>query len=835
MESERGYTFEKIREILGGECFGHCNPEGLIKHVLTDSRLLLVPGQTLFFALETAKNDGHRFIKPLLEKGVRFFVVGKTPESHMLNSFPAAAFILVESPLQALQKLAVYHRAAFSFPVVGITGSNGKTIIKEWLFQLLAEDFFIVRNPKSYNSQIGVPLSVWQMSPEHQMGIFEAGISLPGEMDKLREIIDPDIGIFSNIGPAHDEGFTSREQKIQEKLKLFSHCKSLVYCMDHEEIHRQMEGWSSAHPQVSKFSWGKSKKANLQVLDLEKNKEGTTAEVLYQNQAFQINIPFKDEASVENALHCLAFALLIGINHDRVNEKMKQLQPVAMRLEMKEGVNGCTVINDSYNSDLNSLGIALDFMKSQSAGRPTTLILSDIFQSGLPEEKLYREVASLVKAKKVNKLIGIGPAIRAQASRFDVPGRFFDSTEAFLEDFELSSFVQETILLKGSRLFEFERISNILQQKDHQTVLEINLDALVHNFNVFKSLLKANVKTMGVVKAFSYGSGSVEIATMLQYHHADYLAVAYADEGKVLRKGGVHLPIVVMNPEIRSYETLLEYNLEPEVYCINLLKKLAKAMESFSRVNEDDPLPIHLKLDTGMHRLGFLPSQVDELVAFLKQAPLLRVATVFSHFAASDDPSHDDFSRKQISLFEKLCEKLEMELGYPFIRHMCNSAAIRRFPQAHFDMVRAGIGLYGESSNADIKGLLQTVSTFKSVVSQMKTVSKGETIGYNRAAKADEKMEIAIIPVGYADGLNRHLSKGRGNLLIKGKRVPIVGNISMDMCAVDVSGLGVKEGEEVIIFGSELPASEIADQLGTIPYEVFTSVSQRVKRVYYQG
>ena len=835
MDVERGYTFEKVCEITGGECIGHSGADGLVKHLLTDSRLLLAPRQTLFFAIKTAKNDGHLFIKPLYEKGVRFFVVEKAFEGQIKKSFPEAGFILVSHPLEALQKLTAFHRSAFSFPVAGITGSNGKTIIKEWLFQLLAEDFFIVRNPKSYNSQIGVPLSVWQMGPEHQLGIFEAGISLPGEMEKLREIIDPDIGIFSNIGPAHDEGFSSREQKIREKLKLFDKCKTLVYCMDHKEIHREVKQWSASHPEVGLFCWGQNQKANLQVLNLEKTREGTTANVLFHKQAFQINIPFSDEASVENALHCLAFSLLIGINPERVNQKMKQLQPVAMRLEMKEGVNGCTVINDSYNSDLSSLAIALDFMSSQSAGRPTTLILSDIFQTGLSDDILYREVASLVKSKKVNRLIGIGPGISAQASQFNEKAKFFPSTEAFLKSPDLTSFAREIILLKGSRFFEFEKISDILQQKDHQTVLEINLDALVHNFNVFRSLLKPSVKTMGVVKAFSYGSGSVEIATMLQYHHVDYLAVAYADEGKALRKGGVHLPIVVMNPEIRTYETLLEYNLEPEVYGMNLLRKLAQAMDSFPGINENSPLNIHLKLDTGMHRLGFLPAQLDELVAFIKKTPVLCVASVFSHFAASDDPSHDEFSLGQISLFKELCEKLEKELGYTFVRHMCNSAAISRFPQAHFDMVRAGIGLYGESHDEEIKGLLQPVSTFRSVVSQVKTVSKGETIGYNRSAKARENMEIAIVPVGYADGLNRRLGNGRGHLLVKDRKVPIVGNISMDMCAVDVTGMKVKEGDEVIIFGSKLPPSEIASQLGTIPYEVFTSVSQRVKRIYYQG
>jgi len=827
------YTLSEICDMAGGQLFGTPLPDLAIRHLLTDSRRLIAPGGSMFVAIVSPKNDGHRYIETLFERGVRCFLVSRLPVGHS-QMFEKAAFIKVNDTLAALQQLAAAHRALFSLPVVGITGSNGKTIIKEWLFQLLAEKMPVVRNPRSYNSQMGVPLSVWQIEQEHQLGVFEAGISQPGEMEKLERVIKPQVGIFTNIGPAHDEGFPEREIKIREKLKLFANANTMIYCRDHSELDHYIRKWQALHHNVRLFSWSTKTGADLQVVSLHRSATHTQIRVEYQGKGLEFEIPFADHASVENALHCMAFLCHMGYSNGWIREKMAQLQPVAMRMEMKEGINNCLVINDSYNNDLNSLSIALDFLNTQTRHPQKNLILSDILQTGIPPAALYAEVAGLIKAKGVGRLIGIGQDISEHKLAFDLPSEFYNTTEDFLAAFSPLHIHNEAILLKGARVFGFERISNLLQQKDHQTILEVNLDALVHNLNVYRSLLKPSVRVMAMVKAFSYGSGSVEVAGVLQYHHADYLAVAYADEGKELRKGGIHIPIVVMNPEVRSLEVLHKYRLEPEVYSLKLLHRVAQAVRNFEAVSQESPFLIHLKLDTGMHRLGFLPGELDELVEVLNGNPLIRVASVFSHLAASDDPAHDDFTRRQIAAFSDMCQKLQKVLGYQFLRHISNSAAITRFPEAQFDIVRLGIGLYGVSSETALQDLLQHVSTFRSVVSQVKQIPSGESIGYSRAARTFHDTEIAIVPVGYADGLNRRLSNGIGHLFIKGHKVPIVGQISMDMCAVDVTGLAVSEGEEVIIFGEELPIAEVARALETIPYEVLTSVSQRVKRVYFQ-
>lgn len=827
------YKLSRLCEMAGGQCFG-APPDGFdIRHLLTDSRRLLSPASTLFVALVTPKNDGHHYLEGLYHRGVRCFLVSRLPEKDA-PIFKDAAFILVNDTLSALQQLAASHRAAFALPVVAITGSNGKTIVKEWLFQLLSEKIPVVRNPRSYNSQLGVPLSLWQIEEEHRLGIFEAGVSQPGEMEKLERMMAPQYGIFTNIGPAHDEGFPSRENKIREKLKLFVNAQSLIYCSDHNELNHYIRKWQALHPRVTLFSWSLKPGADIHVTSLKRREKHTHIQLDFLGNSFDFSIPFTDQASIENALHCMAFLCHKGYGNGWIREKMAQLQPVAMRMEMKEGINNCLVINDSYNNDLYSLSIALDFLNSQTRLPKKTLILSDILQTGMPFNALYTEVSAMLKSKGVGRFIGIGQGLLANQHHFEPGSRFFESTEAFLSELNPSEYSHEAILLKGARVFGFERISNLLQQKDHQTILEVNLDALVHNLNVFRSFLKPHVKVMAMVKAFSYGSGSVEVAGVLQYFHTDYLAVAYADEGKDLRKGGIHIPIVVMNPEVHNFGVLHQYRLEPEVYSLKLLQKLVEASRTFEGISRENPFLIHLKLDTGMHRLGFLPGELDELIAKLTENPQIRVSSVFSHLAASDDEIQDDFTRQQISEFQQMSQKIREGLAYDFHRHISNSAAITRFPEAQFDMVRLGIGLYGVSAEPAMQGLLHHVSTFRSVVSQVKRIPAGESIGYNRAALTDREVEIAIVPVGYADGLNRHLSNGAGSLMVRGHRTPIVGNISMDMCTIDVTGLNVKEGEEVIIFGAELPVTEMARALNTIPYEVLTSISQRVKRVYFQ-
>ena len=827
------FKLSRVCEMAGGECHGASLAEAEIRHLLTDSRRLLSPANTLFVAIVTSKNNGHHYIQPLFERGVRCFMVSHLPDkdSPLLME---AAFILVEDTLIALQRLAAAHRAAFELPVVAITGSNGKTIVKEWLFQLLSEKIPVVRNPRSYNSQLGVALSLWQIEKDHRLGIFEAGISQPGEMEKLERMIAPQSGIFTNIGPAHDEGFHARENKIREKLRLFVNAKSLVYCRDHTELDHYIQKWQALHPGVKLFSWSMKPGADIHVTSLRRKENLTQIQLDFSGKAYEFSIPFTDQASLENALQCMAFLCHEGYSNGWIQEKMMQLQPVAMRLEMKEGINNCLVINDSYNSDPYSLSIALDFLNSQTRLPRKKLILSDILQTGIPPNALYAEVASMLKAKGMDRFVGIGQGLYSNQGYFEENASFFRTTEDFLNAFDPSDFSHEAILLKGARVFGFERISNLLQQKDHQTILEVNLDALVHNLNVFRSFLNPGVRVMAMVKAFSYGNGSVEVAGVLQYHHTQYLAVAYADEGKDLRKGGIHVPIVVMNPEVHNFGVLHQYRLEPEVYSLKLFQKLAEATRSFEDINAGNPFLVHLKMDTGMHRLGFMEGELDELVSALKENPQIRVASVFSHLAASDDAVHDDFTRQQIRAFQAMAHKIRDGVGYDFLRHISNSAAITRFPEAQFDMVRLGIGLYGVSAEPALQGLLQHVSTFRSVVSQVKRIPAGESIGYNRAAKPMEEMEIAIVPVGYADGLNRLLSNGKGHLMVKGKKVSIVGNISMDMCTIDVTGLNVREGEEVIIFGADLPVTEMARALNTIPYEVLTSISQRVKRVYFQ-
>lgn len=787
----------------------------------------------MFIALITPKNDGHKYLGSLYEKGMQCFMVSNLHDSH-LQQMPDAVFIVVDDTLIALQRLCRAHRQRFSFPILAITGSNGKTTVKEWLHQLLWGKCNIVRNPRSYNSQTGVALAVWQINGSHNLGIFEAGISQPGEMERLANVLNPDIVLFTNLGPAHDEGFLSRSQKAEEKLRLAHGAKILIYCKDHKELHSQIMQRKLHNPHIKLFSWSAIEAGDVQLIAKSQTSTGTRLEVGFNGRLFEFEIPFHDSASIENAMHCLAFLCHQGYSNGWIQDKMSALQPVSMRLEMKAAINQCLLINDSYNNDFYALEIALGMLNNQTGFLRKTVILSDMHQTGIAPVKLYQDVAGLLVNAHVGRIIGIGPDISEQRNQFTIPGSFYPSTEDFLQAFDPEEFNQEAILLKGARVFGFERISSRLQHKDHQTILEVNLDSLVHNLNVYRSFLHPGVEVMAMVKAFSYGSGSVEIARVLQYHQIDYLAVAYADEGKELRKGGITVPIMVMNPELHHFEVLFQNNLEPEIHSVGLLRRYAKAAEARFGADPPQPALIHLEFDTGMHRLGILQDEIHEVAEFLNKTKCLKVASVFSHFAASDNDLEDAFTRQQIDVFIQMRNQLMQLLGYKFRCHISNSAAISRFPEAQFDMVRLGIGLYGISPDSELAELLQPVSTFRSVVSQVKRIPAGESIGYNRAAIAKSNTDIAIVPVGYADGLSRQLSNGVGYLLVNGHKAPIVGMISMDMCAVDVTGLEAKEGDEVIIFGKDLPVSQMAEKLNTIPYEVLTSVSQRVKRVYFQ-
>ncbi|MEI8047945.1 MAG: bifunctional UDP-N-acetylmuramoyl-tripeptide:D-alanyl-D-alanine ligase/alanine racemase [Bacteroidota bacterium] len=827
--SKSEYSIAEITHIVKGELIQKSNENALVNELVIDSRRLIVPEGSLFFALTSKRNDGHKYIEELYNRGVRNFVVENEPVNLLL--LYDANIIKVKNTLFALQSLAAAHRRQFDIPVIGITGSNGKTIVKEWLFQLLNESATIVRSPKSFNSQIGVPLSVWQMRDDHGLAIFEAGISEQDEMDHLQPIIQPTIGIFTNIGHAHDENFINRIQKAGEKLKLFTKVKTLVYCIDQKELQEGIIK-TGILKNIETFTWSRKIPADLQITSVHSDAHYTQLSGIFNNNEISIEIPFTDEASIENVIHCWAAMLLMGYNQVLIARRMRTLQPLAMRLEMKAGINNSTLINDSYSNDIDSLSIALDFLNQQKQHRKKTVILSDILQSGRSETHLYQEVGELLSLKQIDRLIGIGKGISRQASLFKMEKEFFNTTEEFLDSYSLSAFANESILLKGARIFGFERITEALQQKTHETVLEIDLSALVYNLNYYRSKLDPGTKVMAMVKAFSYGSGSFEIANVLQFHQVDYLTVAYADEGVELRKAGIKLPIMVMNPDEESFDSMLKYQLEPEIYSFRILKMLDAALLRLSPTSQ--PVGIHIKIDTGMNRLGFAPAEADELMSQLKDRAHIRVKSVFSHLAASDSLDGDDFTRHQVSLFHTISERICSGFDYPVLRHIANTAAITRFPEARFDMVRLGIGLYGIAPMPEEQEKLKNVSTLRSIISQIKHIAAGDTVGYNRRFKAGSDTTIAVVPIGYADGLSRSLSNGVGHLKVKDAFCPVVGSICMDMTMIDVTGIDAREGDEVVIFGKELPITRLADEMNSIPYEILTGISQRVKRVYYQ-
>ena len=821
------YSLNQISEIVGGQLVGD-QSMFQVCDLLIDSRHLMDPRQALFFALSSVRNDGHKYIGELYDKGVRAFVVSRQPE----NVYPEAAFIIVPDTLKALQTLASRHRQQFTYPVIGITGSNGKTIVKEWLFQMLSPDYNIVRSPKSYNSQVGVPLSVWQMSDNNDLAIFEAGISEPDEMMTLQDIIRPTIGVFTNIGQAHEENFINPVQKAGEKLNLFTKAEQLVYCMDYSEI-QQVIIRSNLAEKVKLFTWSrKFEEANLFVKQVTKSEKSATMECVYQGECLTFAIPFADKASVENALHCIAVCLLLKMNPATIAERLKGLTTIAMRLEIKAGVNNCTIINDYYNSDINSLAIALDVMKHHQQHNHRAVILSDIFQSGRNEIDLYTEIGQMLKNKGVDLLIGIGEAISRQANKFDMEAYFYKNVPDFLAHFPFSKFNNQTILLKGARAFEFEQIGMELQEKAHETVLEINFNHLVSNLNHFRSKIKPETKLMVMVKAFGYGSGNLEVSNILQFHNVDYLTVAFADEGVELRRAGINLPIMVMSPEVNSYDNIIKYHLEPEVFSFRNLEFIEKAMQNMA-LPEAHPLNVHIKLDTGMHRLGFSNSELSELIRRIQANPLLNVKSVFSHLATADNPAEDEFTKSQIRNFEE-GSRLIVDAFPQALRHILNTAGISRFPQYQFDMVRLGIGLYGIPTCEVDKGVLQPVVSLKTTINQIKYIPKGDSIGYNRHGHAERDMRIGIVPIGYADGLSRLLGNGNGVFYVHGNPVKVIGDICMDMCMLDLTDVAASEGDTVVIFDAEHDIADIAKACQTIPYEIMTRVSQRVKRVYYQ-
>ena len=823
------YTIEKVTTLIGARRYG--DKDANISFVLTDSRSLCFPEETLFFALKTERNDGQNYIPELYARGVRNFVVEVVPED-WATRYPDSNFLKVVGSLEALQRLAERHRDEYLIPIVGITGSNGKTMVKEWLYQLLSPQMVVTRSPRSYNSQIGVPLSVLLLNENTQVGVFEAGISQPGEMMALRDIIQPTIGVFTTLGTAHQENFPSLEAKCHEKIKLFHDTEAIVYSADNEVMAKCLSQYDY---KGQKLDWSvKNTEAAFYIKAIEKKDIETTVSYVWKGQTEgQYKLPFIDDASVENSITCAVVSLHLGLTPATISERMAQLEPVAMRLEVKEGQHGCTLINDSYNSDFNSLDIALDFMnrRPDHAGRRRTLVLSDILQSGQAEEQLYESVAELCEQRGVEKFIGIGPKLCANKEKFRRVGErvFFPSVSDFIGSKAFAKLHDEVILLKGARMFGFERLTDLLVRKVHETVLEVNLTAVVANLNFYRSFLRPETKLVCMIKADGYGAGAVEIAKTLQEHRVDYLAVAVADEGVTLRKNGITSNIVIMNPEMSSFKTLFDYELEPEVYSFRLLHALVKAAQHEGITG----YPVHIKLDTGMHRLGFNPERdMPELIGCLKGQNAIIPRSVFSHFAGADSDNFDTFSDEQFRLFKMGSDMLCNAFSHRILRHMDNSAGIEHFPERQLDMCRLGLGLYG--INPRTNSIINNVATLRTTILQLREVKAGQTVGYSRRGTIERDSVVAAIPIGYADGLNRHLGNRNCYCLVNGRPATYVGNICMDVAMIDVTGIPCKEGDSVEIFGDNLPVTVLSDVLGTIPYEVLTTISNRVKRMYFQ-
>lgn len=801
----------------------------LDKKILIDSRKLLYPAKTIFFALSGKYHHGNSFIATLYEQGVRCFV---TDTSLYEDRYIDAVFEVVPNPLELLQAYATWHRSKFNYPVVAITGSNGKTIVKEWLFQLLSKDFLVVKSPKSYNSQIGVPLSVLEMQEGHNLGVFEAGISQPQEMERLEKIIKPTIGIFTNIGEAHGEGFKNKEQKIAEKLKLFKDCPVLIYSYEYKELVNAIEQLEGKEL----YSWGKSWEAKIPTF-VKQREAQTFVELYWKQQKYVFDLPFVSAAAIENSIHCIVTLLYLGLSLEQIQQRLKTLENVARRLELKVGANDCTIIDDSYNNDWAGLQIALNFLRQKHEHHSAvvqTVVLSDLLEAGIAEKQLYMQVAELLEYYKISKFIGVGKAISKQKAYFKNIKEvyFFENTKALLQGLENDlNFRNETILVKGARVFEFEQVVQQLCEQLHDTVLEIDLEALAHNFNFYRSLLLPATKMMVMVKAFAYGSDGYEVARLLQYHHADYLGVAYTDEAVALRQKGIYLPIMIMNISTQHFEQLLKHNLEPVIYSIRILKAFVTFLKKTKR---KQPHAIHIELDTGMRRLGFGLDELEVLSSYLlEEQEVVKVVSVFSHLAGAEDSTHDSFSREQLFDFELFAEGLERKIGYTVIKHILNSAGISRFGNKQLDMVRLGIGLHGIDPTYSKK--LQVTTSLKTRITQIKTLAAGGTVGYSRKGKVERESRIATLAIGYADGYLRAFGNGLGKVCINGCLVPTVGNICMDMCFVDVTDIVAQEGDEVVVFGKLPTIKDLAEAIGTIPYEILTNVSQRVPRVFFEA
>ena len=818
------YSIQTICEVTGGKFLTQDAP-GEIDHLVYDSRRVQEPSTSLFFALKTEHNDAHKYIADALRRGVRNFIVSEEPDGYEAGG---SSVIQVEDTLSALQKLVAFHRRQFSIPVIGITGSNGKTIVKEWLYQLLHDDYKVVRSPRSFNSQIGVPLSVWEMNAQHTLAIFEAGISRPGEMQRLADIIQPTIGVLTNIGEAHSLGFLDRDQKISEKVRLFKDCPVLI------ARSKDLGGRAGITASGTKvMTWGHAAGNDFMVRYGEKQADRTDFVIVFSGQQFHFSIRFVDHASVENAITCCCVLMVLGFNEKQIVDRLGKLHTIDMRLQLNHSINGSMVINDSYSTDVTSLTVALDFLKQQSSGLKRTVILSEFFESGKNDADLYSEIAELLIAYNIKRVIAIGEKIGDALQDRLAEGpelQTYLSTDDFIREYRGSQFFREIILIKGARKFGFERIALLFEKKMHQTVLEIDLNALAHNLKEYQRQLKPETKVMAMVKAFSYGSGGAEIASVLQYHNTAYLGVAYADEGVELVKSGITLPIMVMNAEESSFQAIADYQLEPAIFSFDVLNKFDRYIKEQGLMD----YPVHLEIETGMNRLGFNVDEVQALASYISKSPLFTIKSVFTHLAASEDPSQDAFTKIQADRFQQAVAIFEKNITYPFLKHISNSAAIVRHPQLQLDMVRLGIGLYGIEIDNDRRLSLQAVATLRSTIAQLKKLKEGDSVSYNRKGVVHRDSLIATVRIGYADGYSRLFSNGIGKMMVKGRLMPVIGTVCMDMTMIDVTDLeSVKEGDEVIIFGPTLPLQQVASWIGTIPYELMTGVSHRVKRIYF--
>src|SRR5215203_1286110 len=818
-----GYSIQMVCSTVNGKFISQFS-DSQVETLVYDSRRILQPQSSLFFAVKTEHNDGHKYLLGSHKKGIRNFIVSDPPPKELTES----NVILVEDTIDALHLLASFHREHFSFPVIGITGSNGKTIVKEWLNHLLEDNYKIVRSPKSFNSQIGVPLSVWQINEQHSLAIFEAGISNPGEMAQLEKIIKPTIGVLTNIGEAHSEGFLDNTHKLAEKLLLFKNCPVLI------ARNKDLGGKKELIEKTTQLlTWGSAESNAFILSSVKKQNEKTEIILSYQSSPHTLLIPFVDDASVENAITCCCVLFVLGYTADFIRQRIATLHAIDMRLQLKHSINECVVINDSYSADVTSLKIALDFLKQQSSGLKRTVILSEFVESGKGDEELYSEIASLLSSNDIKKVIVIGEKmiekIQKKLSRSILFQGYF-STEDFIAEFRSSQFYQEIILIKGARKFEFERIAKMFEKKLHQTVLEIDLNALAHNLKEYQKLVQPSTKIMAMVKAFSYGSGGAEIASVLQFHNTDYLGVAYADEGVELVKAGISLPIMVMNAEETSFQSIVDYNLQPVIYSFDLLHKLSEYLKGQAIKS----YPVHIEVETGMNRLGFALSQIQELAKWISDSSPFQIESIFSHLAASEDSLQDEFTMQQTESFTKAVQIFQQYIDYPFLKHISNSAAAVRHPQLQMDMVRLGIGIYGIEIDNDKALELLPVATLRSTIAQLKHLKKGETVSYNRKGLVNRDSLVATVRIGYADGYWRQFGNGTGKMLVNGKLAPVIGTVCMDMTMLDVTDIeNVNEGDDVIIFGRQLPVQDVARSVNTIPYEILTSVSQRVKRIYF--